>query len=833
MASFVALVLALTLTTACAVLLESSTRTSSPTERYAGTDVVVGGQPFVPRSEELLDELGALPSVQRVVPELSFPAAVVDDTGATVAAPWDGPTLGHAWDSAVLGAFELLEGRAPDDGGKVVLDSSLAERLGAGPGDSVRLSAPDGLRTYEVAGVAAPAGQWSRQYAVFHTSEEAARLASSAHPVRAVGVLAKDSADVETLRKQVEQTVSGLYGDDGAYVEVASGPGRADAEFWDVPSPASVLSSLVGTFGALALFVAGFVVSGTLTLAVAGRMTEIGLLRAVAATRGQVRRMIAVEALLLTVAAALVGVPAGTGVAVLLHRVLVSGEVLPPSFALSVGPVAPWLTVLLSAVTAQVASFAAARRASRVRPVEVLRESAAPTPRTGWRRALSGVCVLAGAGTVLGLVATGRMDGGDGTAEGMVLVLMVGVALLAPLICRIAGVLLLAPLKLFLPRNGVMAVRNLQGQSTRLAAVVTPLVLAVSLTGTLLCAPLITSAGAEQAENRRLLADHIVTSTEQGIPRGFAERAARLPGVMASSGQLSLDGELSREDDKDDTGAFTGGSLVAMRTDDVPELVDLDVREGSTTRLDDSSVALGENAARSLGVRAGDHIRVDWEDGTRDTFRVAAVYARDEGFAAALFSHSRVAEHAPTGLDESVLVRTAPGADPASIEQQLNALTAVFPGTLVNGGPGEGAGEDRSSGAAADLFVMLLLVMINAFTAIAVVNTLALSTAGRRREFALLRLAGAQQSQVLRMVAWEAGLTCAVALLLAAMVSGAVLVPLSIATTGSAVPVLAGGPLTLLGTGALVVTVSTATLAGRAAMRRAAATPGGLARAIA
>ncbi|MFH8656796.1 FtsX-like permease family protein [Streptomyces afghaniensis] len=65
----------------------------------------------------------------------------------------------------------------------------------------------------------------------------------------------------------------------------------------------------------------------------------------------------------------------------------------------------------------------------------------------------------------------------------------------------------------------------------------------------------------------------------------------------------------------------------------------------------------------------------------------------------------------------------------------------------------EGAGSASESGA--NLFV-LLLTMINLFTAVSVVNTLSMATAGRRREFALLRLAGAQSAQVLRMPAWEA-----------------------------------------------------------------------------
>ncbi|NEC77311.1 hypothetical protein G3I25_38140, partial [Streptomyces rochei] len=141
----------------------------------------------------------------------------------------------------------------------------------------------------------------------------------------------------------------------------------------------------------------------------------------------------------------------------------------------------------------------------------------------------------------------GRLDGGGGTAESMVLVLIAGVALLAPPVCR-AAVLLLAPLRGLLPREGALAVRNLRGQNARLASTVTPLVLAVSLTVTLLSVPLITAEGARQSERQRLLADHVVTSAGPGVAPRYAERAARLPGVAAASGQLGVDGELRRAD---------------------------------------------------------------------------------------------------------------------------------------------------------------------------------------------------------------------------------------------------------------------------------------------
>ncbi|OUC95183.1 hypothetical protein [Streptomyces swartbergensis] len=93
---------------------------------------------------------------------------------------------------------------------------------------------------------------------------------------------------------------------------------------------------------------------------------------------------------------------------------------------------------------------------------------------------LLGVGVLGGAGGCLGPVATGRLDGGGGATESMVLVLRVGTALPAPLICRVAGALFLTPEAWFLPREGTLAVRSLLRRDARLAATVTPLVLTLS-----------------------------------------------------------------------------------------------------------------------------------------------------------------------------------------------------------------------------------------------------------------------------------------------------------------------------------------------------------------
>lgn len=111
--------------------------------------------------------------------------------------------------------------------------------------------------------------------------------------------------------------------------------------------------------------------------------------------------------------------------------------------------------------------------------------------------------------------------------------------------------------------------------------------------------------------------------------------------------------------------------------------------------------------------------------------------------------------------------------------------------------------------------------LVLAFTAIAVVNTLAMSTAERFREFAMLRLAGAKRRQVLRMLRAEALAVLLIGAVLGSGISLAVLTAFSVGMTGAAAPAVR--PLVyavVVGVAGLLALAATA-LPGRAALRMA------------
>ncbi|RWZ61266.1 ABC transporter permease [Labedella populi] len=135
------------------------------------------------------------------------------------------------------------------------------------------------------------------------------------------------------------------------------------------------LAVTIGVFSVLFGFSAVIAAVGmvnTLSLSVLQRQRELGLLRALGFTAGQVRRMVLAEAAQMSVASVLFGVVLGTvygwcGAQALLGSMLGGGLV---------APSLPWFVlggaVVAAAILAAASSVAPARRATRVTPVAAL-----------------------------------------------------------------------------------------------------------------------------------------------------------------------------------------------------------------------------------------------------------------------------------------------------------------------------------------------------------------------------------------------------------------------------------------------------------------------------
>ncbi|WP_051778539.1 ABC transporter permease [Kitasatospora phosalacinea] len=171
-----------------------------------------------------------------------------------------------------------------------------------------------------------------------------------------------------------------------------------------------------------------------------------------------------------------------------------------------------------------------------------------------------------------------------------------------------------------------------------------------------------------------------------------------------------------------------------------------------------------------------------------------AIYSRGLGLGEALLPGATVAAHSTSPYPARLLVAEDSGADRAATAE---ALSALAPGELsVTDRQGYAAQADRQrelSGWANDVMAAVLA----GFAALTAADTLVMTVLDRRREIALLRLAGTTHRQVRTMLRWEALLTAAIGLATGAAIAWTTLAPLIRALTSASPHVLLGTALPL------------------------------------
>ena len=181
-------------------------------------------------------------------------------------------------------------------------------------------------------------------------------------PVQIVSVTAAPGVDAATLRDRVSAALR-----DHPTLQIRTTHDYVAAQRRDIDK----LLGLVLTLLALAILIAGFGILNTLALSVVERTKEIGLLRAVGASRKQVRSMVRVEAVLIALYGGLLGLAlgAGLGAAVVraLHKAGISHLAFPPGRLVAY--------VVMAAIVGTIAAILPARRAARL---DVLRAVASP-----------------------------------------------------------------------------------------------------------------------------------------------------------------------------------------------------------------------------------------------------------------------------------------------------------------------------------------------------------------------------------------------------------------------------------------------------------------------
>ncbi|MEU4744177.1 ABC transporter permease, partial [Actinosynnema sp. NPDC023658] len=534
----------------------------------------------------------------------------------------------------------------------------------------------------------------------------------------------------------------------------------ADKVEGDLPGAVPDYVGAISIFGfvlGITGFAAVFVLTGTVSLAVRQRLRELALLRTAGATPRQLRRLLRAEIVLVTVVAAAPALPIGVVVAhVVAGRFRELGAV-PAQFAVAVSPVVLLAAAAVGLLVTLLATSVAARRAVRIPPTQALRETVTTAGGSRVPRVVTAAVLTAGAVTVLGVVPLG---GPLGMGMGFVscALLLCAAAALGPIL--VGGVT--AVVSRLVGATGALgrvAGALTRAESRRVVGVAIPLTLMFAINATMLLnGDVLTEVTARQEAARTAPATvQVGAGNAPGLPLATAEQVAALPSVTGSA--LTVGTRLV----VDQGGKPEDYPARGLRLSGEPAL-DLGVTDGDLADLGPDSVAVSGPLLGQRGWALGDRPTFWLADGTPVALTVVAVFEHWRGFGDLVLDAGLASAHDPRGLVDAVYLRGEPD-------------LAGFPVLRTSSG---GAVEARNQQAAWELMVAISL----GFTAIAVVNTFAVATGARRREFAGLRLTGATSPQLHRLLDREAVITVVVALVLGCVISGVVVGAFSVAQDG-------------------------------------------------
>ncbi|WNI31926.1 FtsX-like permease family protein [Streptomyces sp. ITFR-6] len=702
------------------------------------------------------------------------------------------PLTAHGWGSAALTGTRLASGDAPRTGEVVV----PAGHAGARTGDRVTLDTPAGPKEFRVSGTT------DADATVWFTDREAVALSGHPGRVDAIAVLAADPA---ALARQVSDALGHPKG-----VKVSTGDDRGAVEDPGLADARELLIGLGGSFGGVATMVAVFTAAGTVALSVGQRSREFALLRAIGATPRQLRRSIATESLLVAPLAGALGWLPGIALAAWWFGQLKAKGAVPDAVGLRISWLPLTIAVAAAMFTALSAGYAAARRPSKTKPGLALAQSAVERPPFGWIRTPLGIAALAGGGVFAGIAASQTGDDAANAALGVVMLFMLAVGLLGPLIARICASVLGLPLRAG-GASASLAAANSHANSRRMASAITPIVLAMAFSSTLVFMHTSEDRATEHQQRDAFTADHIV-SAPAGLASDATERAAATPGVSTAVGLLRTSvlvpggsgGDTWLENAPAQGVIGSGRELAAVQ--------DLDVRTGSLDALAPGTVAIDTTLASSAKAHTGDRLALRLPDGTKASPKIVAVYGRGLGAALVTLPSADLRTHVTSPYASDVFVRATPAG-----AERLAAL-----GTVTDpSGYATARSRDRELNAWANT---VMAAVLGGFAAVAAVNTLVMTVLDRRRELTMLRLVGSTRRQIMGMIRWEALLVTVAGAALGTAIALATLIPMMRGLTGESPyipPALYGSFLAAtVGLG-----LAAALVPARAALSRAAARP--------
>lgn len=717
-----------------------------------------GPAPRATLDESLAETIAGLEGVDAAEPfvqSFGFGAnnRLLDPAGEAVGSTQGPPTLLESWiDDDELNPFTIREGRPPQADDEVVINAAAVEEAGFELGDQVRIITQDGERTYDLVGVSLFGDAESAAGAVdvAFTLAEAQRIAGLEDEVQVVIVDGADGLSqqdvVDAITPVVPDDAESITGDEATEQ-------RSDA----VTSGVSFFRIVLTVFAVIALVVGMFIISNTFAILIAQRTRELALLRAVGASRRQVLGSVLLEASLIGLVAAGIGLLGGIGLARLVVAAFEAAGAEVPTTTLQIRPPTVIVALVVGLTVTVAASIFPAVRATRVPPLAAIRDVS--IDRAGASRIRVAAGVLVALVAVVNLSQAFTADGdtdavpvvGAGAFLFLVAAIIIGPVLAGPSVRALGTVL---------PRlagvTGRLSVENAMRSPKRTSATASALVISVTLVAFITIFASSATASIESEVNRGFNADLVVQSSAAGFgpPSGFpgslTEQVREVEGVEVVTAFGFSGAQITYPSGKE-----IQQFLTTAEPDSIQRAVTPRMAVGEITDLTDGGVVVDVELAEENDVELGDMITIQVIGGQTREFEVQAL--SDDFTLLGFFTITRddFASLAPEVLDLQAFVVVEQGADLETVQQRIDDVISSTPTMEVLDRDGF-IGDLASQLTQFVTFIYALLGLSVVIALIGIANTLSLSITERTRELGLLRAVGMTRGQMKTTVRLEA-----------------------------------------------------------------------------